>query len=84
MDAITKATVAAIQAKIPGLQAAVLGPEYSYHSLPLCVIGAVFSIGVRYRNAQNAVESWCVAQRPNWPKYSTVAQTRTRSQTSFE
>jgi hypothetical protein len=76
MDEITKATVAAIRTKIPDLETAALGPEYSYHSLPLCVIDAVFSIGVRYRNVQNAVESWCVAQKPNWPKYSTVAQAR--------
>lgn len=76
MDEITKATIAAIRKNIPGLQAATLGPEYSYHSLPLCVIDAVFSIGVRYRNVQNVVESWCIAQIPNWPKYSTMPGAR--------
>ncbi len=76
MDEVVKATVAAIRAKIRGLGQAALGPEYSYHSLPLCVIDAVFSIGVRYRNAQKAVESWRIAQRPNWPKYSTAAEAR--------
>lgn len=69
MDEITKATVAAIRVKIPNLQKAVLGPSFFYDSLPLCVLDAVFSIGVRYRNVQNVVESWCVAQRPNWRKY---------------
>jgi hypothetical protein len=73
MDEIAKATVAAILSKINSLEMARLGPEYSYHSLPLCVINAVFSIGVRYRNVQNVVQSWCVAQRP---KYSTGAQAR--------
>lgn len=76
MDEITKATVAAIRAKIPDLHTAKLGPEYSYHSLPLCVIDAVFSIGVRYVNVQNVVEAWCIAQTPKWPKYSTAAQAR--------
>jgi hypothetical protein len=76
MDEITKATVAAIRAKIPDLHTAKLGPEYSYHSLPLCVIDAVFSIGVRHRNVQNVVEAWCVAQTPKWPKYSTTAKAR--------
>lgn len=76
MDEITRATVAKIRTKIPGLETAALGPEYSYHSLPLCVIDAVFSIGVGYRNVQKAVESWCVAQRPRWSKYRAVAQAR--------
>ncbi len=76
MNEIAQATVAAIRTKIPGFETATLGPEYSYHSLPLCVIDAVFSIGVRYRNVQKVVESWCVAQRPNWPKYSSGEQAR--------
>jgi hypothetical protein len=42
----------------------------------LCVIDAVFSIGVRYRNVQNVVEAWCVAQTPTWPKFSTTTQAR--------
>jgi len=75
---ITKATIAAIREKIPGpgLHAATLGPEYSYHSLPLCVIDAVFSIGVRYTNAQRAVESWCAAQTPHWLIHGTAAERR--------
>jgi len=76
MDGVAEATVAAIRKKIPGLEQAQLGREYSYHSLPLCVIDAVFSIGVRYRNAQKAVESWCAAQQPNWAIYRSDAKRR--------
>jgi hypothetical protein len=60
----------AVRRSIPDLAAARLGREYEYHSLPLCVIDAVFSIGVRYRNAQKAVESWCASQKPVWPIYA--------------
>ena len=63
-------TVVAIRRHIPDLATAQLGPEYSYHSLPLCVIDSVFSIGVRYVNAQKAVDAWCMAQRPKWRKFS--------------
>ena len=31
-----------------GLEASTLAEEYRYASLPLCVVDAVFSIGVRY------------------------------------
>jgi hypothetical protein len=63
-------TVVAIRRNLPELTTAQLGPEYSYHSLPLCVIDSVFSIGVRYINAQKAVDAWCTAQRPTWRKFS--------------
>src|SRR5438045_8403699 len=76
MDGVAEATVAAIRGKIPDLEGAALGPEYCYHSLPLCVIDAVFSIGVRYRNAQKAVESWCAAQQPRWTRYRSNAERR--------
>lgn len=76
MNDSTQATVDAIRRKIPDLGTAKLGSEYSYHSLPLCVIDAVFSIGVRYQNVQNVVEAWCVAQQPNWLKFRTAAQAR--------
>jgi len=36
-----------------------LPDEYYYHSLPLCVIDAVFSIGVRYTSTQNTVKNFC-------------------------
>lgn len=36
-----------------------LSPSYSYDSLPLCLIDAVFSIGVKYTSTQNVVEHYC-------------------------
>lgn len=63
-----EATAAAVRARIgvDALRKAKLGPEYSYPSLPLCVIDAVFSIGVRDVNARRAVTAWCEAQHSQW------------------
>lgn len=36
-----------------------LSPSYYYDSLPLCVIDAVFSIGVRYASTQKTVKNYC-------------------------
>jgi len=33
--------------------------EYGYHNLPLCIIDAVFSIGVLYTSTENTVEHFC-------------------------
>jgi hypothetical protein len=66
-ERVLDATVAAIRRAFPNLEDASLGEEYSYHSLPLCVIDAVFSMGVRYASAQKAVRSWCQSQEPQWP-----------------
>lgn len=44
-----------------------LPPEFHYSSLPLCVIDAVFSIGVRYESTSKTVKNWCAAQNPRWP-----------------
>ena len=41
------------------LATASLGKEYYYQSLPLCVIDAVFSIGVKYKSVQNVVARYC-------------------------
>ena len=41
------------------LSDAQLGAEYTYHSLSLCVIDAVFSIGVRYAGVQAVVQNYC-------------------------
>ncbi len=41
------------------LSGARLGPEYYYHSLPLCIIDAVFSIGVRYDSVTSVVNRYC-------------------------
>lgn len=53
--------VAAILKQID-LGALALPEEYFYASLPLCVIDAVFSIGVTYASTQNTVARWCEAQ----------------------
>lgn len=36
-----------------------LSPGYYYDSLPLCVMDAVFSIGVRYASTQKTVKNYC-------------------------
>ncbi len=41
------------------LATAQLSDEYYYQSLPLCVIDAVFSIGVRYASTRNVVIRFC-------------------------
>lgn len=41
------------------LHAASLGSEYFYQHLPLCIIDAVFSIGVRYTSTTNTVRRFC-------------------------
>jgi len=41
------------------LREAILGEEYFYQSLPLCVIDAVFSIGVRYESTKAVVIRYC-------------------------
>lgn len=42
-----------------GLEYLDLVDEYRYASLPVCVIDAVFSIGVRYTHTQRVVENFC-------------------------
>ncbi|MEP7246470.1 MAG: hypothetical protein ABI885_22715 [Gammaproteobacteria bacterium] len=41
------------------LASAQLPDEYYYQSLPLCVIDAVYSIGVRYSGVKNVVRRYC-------------------------
>lgn len=41
------------------ISSAGLGDEYGYPSVPLCVIDAVFSIGVTYASTQNTVKKFC-------------------------
>lgn len=36
-----------------------LGDEYHYQSLPLCIVDAVFSIGVRYESVRAVVDRYC-------------------------
>jgi hypothetical protein len=65
-DAQVTALTKHIRASLPDLKTARLSKEYYYASLPLCVIDAVFSIGVRYESTQNTVKKWCEAQTPAW------------------
>jgi hypothetical protein len=45
-----------------------LPDEYFYASLPLCVIDAVFSIGVTYTSTAATVARWCERQTPAWQR----------------
>ena len=54
------AAVAAFCEKELVLQGAHLHDAYFYQSLPLCVIDAVYSIGVKYEGVQNVVKRYCV------------------------
>jgi hypothetical protein len=51
------------------LSKARLRPEHFYASLPLCVVDAVFSIGVKYKGTTQTVIRWAKAQKPEWPIY---------------
>src|ERR1700733_7684386 len=43
------------------------GPPSYWAALPLCVVDAVFSIGVRYYpGVESVVIRWCEAQDPKW------------------
>jgi hypothetical protein len=52
-----------------------LPPEYYYSSVPLCVIDAVFSIGVRYQSVRNTIAFWCRTQ--GWPCFRDEGPERT-------
>ena len=45
--------------QVLNLNDAQLGDEYYYQSLPLCVIDAVYSIGVNYSSTRNTVIRYC-------------------------
>ena len=45
--------------RVLDLQNAKLSDEYFYQSLPLCVIDAVFSLGVRYESTRQTVIKYC-------------------------
>lgn len=56
------------------LATASLGEEYFYQSLPLCVIDAVFSIGIRYSGVKRVVARYC--------KYTNQKRIRRKDQIS--
>lgn len=66
MPTLDVETLVLYSRKTLDLQAAKLTDDYYYASLPLCVIDAVFSIGVRYESVQRTVRNWCEAQDPKW------------------
>ena len=70
--------------QVLNLQDAVLGEEYFYQSLPLCVIDAIYSIGVIYTSTKNTVMNYC-----NYFKIQRIRDNRnnlppTESQESIE
>ena len=60
-------SVAEAARRVLPLKDASLGDEHEYASLPLCVIDAVFSIGVRYSSTKPVPRRWAEAQTPHWP-----------------
>ena len=64
MDSSTKAQSVADHAdRVLNLKNASLGDEYRYSSLPLCVIDAVYSIGVRYAGVTNVIARYCLSTK---------------------
>lgn len=51
-----------------------LADEYRYASLPLCVVDAVFSIGVRYTSTQKVVSNLC--EYAGWTRLATSREAR--------
>jgi hypothetical protein len=43
---------------------------FHYASLPICVIDAVFSIGVRYASTERTVKEWCNRYGWDWERSS--------------
>jgi len=57
-----------------GLAPIGVSEEYRYASLPLCVIDAVFSIGVKYTSTQATVARFC--DKTGWPRFAALRQDR--------
>jgi len=51
-----------------------LADEYRYASLPLCVVDAVFSIGVRYASTQKVVANLC--EYTGWTRFASSRDAR--------
>lgn len=51
-----------------------LADEYRYASLPLCVVDAVFSIGVRYTSTQKVVSNLC--EFAGWTRFAASREAR--------
>lgn len=61
-----------------GLDAPVLAEEYRYASLPICVVDAVFSIGVRYTSTQKVVGNLCA--HTGWTRFAASRDSRSKGQ----
>lgn len=57
-----------------GLVVPALADEYRYASLPLCVVDAVFSIGVRYTSTQKVVSNLC--EYTGWTRFASSREDR--------
>jgi len=57
-----------------GLVVPALADEYRYASLPLCVVDAVFSIGVRYASTQKVVSNVC--EYTGWARFASSREAR--------
>ncbi|MEX0970382.1 MAG: hypothetical protein WD046_08075 [Paracoccaceae bacterium] len=57
-----------------GLGVPALAEEYRYASLPLCVVDAVFSIGVRYASTQKVVSNLC--SYTGWARFASSREAR--------
>jgi hypothetical protein len=57
-----------------GLVPTGVAEEYRYASLPLCVIDAVFSIGVRYTSTQATIARFC--EKIHWPRFAAARENR--------
>jgi hypothetical protein len=85
MSADVSAISARANAVLP-LAAASFGDEYFYQSLPLCVIDAVYSIGVRYEGVRNTINRYCShfkLQRIRSPKNALPQKQEQESISSF-
>ncbi|HWE53078.1 MAG TPA: hypothetical protein VG273_25025 [Bryobacteraceae bacterium] len=51
--------VSHIRKTLPAMELLVPSADESYRSLPLCVIDAVYSIGVRYESTERTVDDFC-------------------------
>ena len=76
MSENTSRFVAHVQRAITNLGAPSPDAAYEYSCLPLCVIDAVFSLGVRYESTARTVKEWCT--RYHWAQQrSATAKERT-------
>ena len=55
----TEKLVAYIRRTLDNLDTPLSDPAYQYAAVPLCVVDAVFSLGVRYESTERTVRDWC-------------------------